>query len=107
MCVWWPRRIHRVGSGDVRGLLARVTGRAQRQTAVEGTASMSNHDELQQIADIVSENDPALACRLRALAARVRQQERCLDELVDEDRISTRLAESVAVEHLARYRRAR
>ena len=68
---------------------------------------MSNHDELQQIADIVSETDPALACRLRALAARVRSQERCLDELVEQDRISTRLAENVAVEHLAMYRRRR
>ena len=68
---------------------------------------MSNHQELQQIADLVSETDPALACRLRALAARVRSQERCLDELVEEDRISTRLAEAVAVEHLSRYRRAR
>jgi hypothetical protein len=65
---------------------------------------MTNHAELIDIADAISETDPALACRLRALAARVRSQERCLDELVDEDRISTRMAESVAVEHLSRYR---
>jgi hypothetical protein len=34
----------------------------------------------------------------------VRSQERCLDELVEDSRVSARLAESVAVEHLARYR---
>jgi len=68
---------------------------------------MSNHQELQQIADLVSETDPALACRLRALAARVRSQERCLDELVEDSRLSARMAVSVAVEHLSRYRRAR
>lgn len=44
---------------------------------------MSNHAELIQIADLVSATDPALACRLRALAARVRAQERCLDEIVE------------------------
>ena len=68
---------------------------------------MSNHAELIEIADAISENDPALACRLRALAARVRSQERCLDELVEDSRLSARMAESVAVEHLSRYRRAR
>ena len=68
---------------------------------------MSNYQELVEIADLVSENDPALACRLRAIAARVRSQERCLDELVEDSRLSARMAESVAVEHLARYRRAR
>jgi len=68
---------------------------------------MTNHAELIEIADLVSETDPALACRLRALAARVRSQERCLDELVEDSRLSARLAENVAVEHLARYRRAR
>jgi hypothetical protein len=68
---------------------------------------MSNHAELQQIADAVSETDPALACRLRAIAARVRHQERFIDDLVEEERLSTRLAENVAVEHLSRYRRAR
>jgi hypothetical protein len=51
---------------------------------------MTNHAELQQIADAISETDPALACRLRALAARVRSQERCLDELVEESRLSAR-----------------
>jgi len=68
---------------------------------------MTNHAELIEIADLVSETDPALACRLRALAARVRSQERCLDEMVEDSRLSARMAESVAVEHLARYRRAR
>ena len=68
---------------------------------------MTNHAELISIADAVSETDPALACRLRALAARVRSQEQCLDELVEDSRLSTRLAENVAVEHLSRYRRAR
>ena len=68
---------------------------------------MSNHAELIDIADAISETDPALACRLRALAARVRSQERCLDELVEDSRLSARMAESVAVEHLSRYRRAR
>ena len=42
---------------------------------------MTNHAELISIADAISTTDPALACRLRALAARVRSQERCLDEL--------------------------
>ena len=68
---------------------------------------MTNHAELQQIADAISETDPALACRLRALAARVRHQERFIDDMVEDSRLSARLAESVAVEHLARYRRAR
>ena len=68
---------------------------------------MSHYSDLHDIADAISETDPALACRLRALAARVRSQERCLDELVEDSRLSTRMAESVAVEHLARYRRAR
>jgi hypothetical protein len=68
---------------------------------------MSNHAELLVIADAISETNPAIAVHLRALAARVRAQERCLDELVDEDRISTRLAEAVAVEHLSRYRTRR
>jgi DNA-binding transcriptional ArsR family regulator len=68
---------------------------------------VTNHAELISIADLVSETDPALACRLRALAARVRSQERCLDELVEDSRLSARMAESVAVEHLSRYRRAR
>ena len=68
---------------------------------------MSNHAELIEIADAISENDPALACRLRALAARVRHQERFIDDLVEEERLSARMAEAVAVEHLARYRRAR
>ena len=66
---------------------------------------MTNHAELIDIADAISETDPALACRLRALAARVRSQERCLDELVEDSRLSARMAESVAVEHLSRYRR--
>jgi DNA-binding transcriptional ArsR family regulator len=65
---------------------------------------VSNHAELIEIADAISETDPALACRLRALAARVRSQERCLDELVEDSRLSARMAESVAVEHLSRYR---
>jgi len=68
---------------------------------------VTNHAELIDIADELSETDPALACRLRALAARVRSQERCLDELVEDSRLSARMAESVAVEHLSRYRRAR
>lgn len=68
---------------------------------------MSNHDELIAIADAISATDPTNACRLRALAARVRSQERCLDELVEESRVSARLAEHVAVEHLSLYRRAR
>jgi len=68
---------------------------------------MSHYSDLTDIADTISETNPALACRLRALAARVRSQERCLDELVEDSRVSARLAESVAVEHLARYRRAR
>jgi len=65
---------------------------------------VSNHAELIEIADAISETDPALACRLRALAARVRAQERCLDELVEDSRLSARMAEAVAVEHLSRYR---
>jgi hypothetical protein len=68
---------------------------------------MSHYSDLHDIAAAISETDPALACRLRALAARVRSQERCLDELVEDSRLSARLAENVAVEHLARYRRAR
>jgi hypothetical protein len=68
---------------------------------------VSNSAELQQIADSVSGTDPALACRLRALAARVRSQERALDEIAEEGRLSARLAENVAVEHLSMYRRAR
>ena len=68
---------------------------------------MSHYSDLHEIADAISETDPALACRLRALAARVRSQERCLDELVEDSRISARMAESVAVERLSRYRRAR
>jgi hypothetical protein len=44
---------------------------------------------------------------LLPLAARVRSQERCLDEMVEDSRLSARMAESVAVEHLSRYRRAR
>lgn len=66
---------------------------------------MSNYAELNAIADLVSATDPALSCRLRALAARVRHQERCLDEIAEEGRLSARLAEDVAVEHLARYRK--
>jgi len=68
---------------------------------------MSHYSDLHDIADTISETNPALACRLRALAARVRSQERCLDELVEDSRLSARMAESVAVEHLSRYRRAR
>ena len=68
---------------------------------------MSNHAELIVIADAISETNPAIAVHLRALAARVRSQERFIDELVEEERLSVRMAESVAVEHLARYRRAR
>ena len=68
---------------------------------------MSNHEELLIIADEISPFAPDYACRLRALAARVRSQERCLDEMVEDSRLSARMAESVAVEHLARYRRAR
>jgi len=68
---------------------------------------MSHYSDLHDIADELSATDPALACRLRALAARVRSQERCLDELVEDSRLSARMAENVAVEHLARYRRAR
>ena len=65
---------------------------------------MTNHAELIDIADLVSTTDPALACRLRALAARVRHQERFIDDMVEDSRLSARLAESVAVEHLSRYR---
>jgi len=68
---------------------------------------VTNHTELIDIADAISETDPALACRLRALAARVRSQERCLDEMVEDSRLSARMSESVAVAHLSRYRRAR
>ena len=68
---------------------------------------MSHYSDLHEIADAISETDPSLACRLRALAARVRSQERCLDEMVEDSRLSARMAESVAVEHLSRYRRAR
>ena len=68
---------------------------------------MSHYSELIVIADAISETNPAIAVHLRALAARVRSQERCLDELVEDSRVSARLAESVAVEHLSRYRRAR
>jgi hypothetical protein len=68
---------------------------------------MTNHAELIDIADAISETDPALACRLRALAARVRSQERHLDEIAEDGRVNARLADAVAVEHLALYRRAR
>ena len=48
-----------------------------------------------------------LLCALLPLAACVRSQERCLDEMVEDSRLSARMAESDAVEHLSRYRRAR
>lgn len=69
-----------------------------------GNINVSNYQELIDIADFVAENDPAIACRLRALAARIKSQENCLDELVEDSRLSARMAESVAVEHLSRYR---
>jgi hypothetical protein len=57
---------------------------------------MTTDQELHAIADEVSAVSPALAVRLRAIAARIRRQEAWLDEMVD----SARIAERVAVEHL-------
>jgi hypothetical protein len=53
---------------------------------------MTTEQEIQSIADEVSRTAPALAVRLRALAARVAHQERVLDELADEGIHVARLA---------------
>ena len=45
---------------------------------------MTTGEEIQQIADAVSRVDAVLATRLRALAWRVAERERVLDELADE-----------------------
>jgi hypothetical protein len=66
---------------------------------------MSHHEELTGIADEISATDPVLASRLRALAMRVRQQERYCDDAVEQSRLAERLANSVAVEHLRLVRR--
>ena len=65
---------------------------------------MTTADELTAIADDISHLDAAIACRLRAVAWRVRRHEARLDEFAEEGR---RIAESVAVEHLSLYRRRR
>ena len=66
---------------------------------------MSHHEELTGIADEISATEPVLASRLRALAMRVRQQERWCDDVVETARVAERLANSVAVEHLRLVRR--
>lgn len=68
---------------------------------------MTTAEELTAIADDISGMDPASACKLRAIAARVRSHEARLDEFAEEGRLSARIAEGVAVEHLAMYRRRR
>ncbi|HXJ57710.1 MAG TPA: hypothetical protein VNU68_13700 [Verrucomicrobiae bacterium] len=45
---------------------------------------MTTGEEIQQIADAVSRVDAVLATRLRALAWRVAERERVLDEIADE-----------------------
>ena len=66
---------------------------------------MTTFDEITIIADAVSPLDASLATRLRAIAARVRGMERYCDDAVEQARISERLANSVAVEHLRLMRR--
>ena len=66
---------------------------------------MTHNEELAAIADEISPLSPALAVRLRALAMRVRQQERYCDDVVETARLAERLANSVAVEHLRLVRR--
>lgn len=52
---------------------------------------MTTEQEIQGIADEVSPLAPGLAVRLRALAWRVAERERALDELVEESRHAARL----------------
>jgi hypothetical protein len=66
---------------------------------------MSHYQELTAIADDISDLSPESAVRLRALAMRVRQQERYCDDAVEQSRLAERLANSVAVEHLRLVRR--
>jgi hypothetical protein len=66
---------------------------------------MTTEQEIQAVADAVSPIDASLATRLRAIAARVRGMERYCDDAVEQARISERLANSVAVEHLRLMRR--
>ena len=79
-------------------------GRAARSSRCD---VMTTAEELTAIADDISHLDAAIACRLRAIAARVRSHEARLDEFAEEGRLSARIAEGVAVEHLAMYRRRR
>ena len=51
------------------------------------------------------EGDPAGAERLRDLAYNTPRMARALDEMVEQSRISERMANSVAVEHLRMRRR--
>ncbi len=52
---------------------------------------MTTDQELHAIADEVSAVSPALAVRLRVIAARLRHQEEWLDEMVDNARIVERV----------------
>ena len=53
---------------------------------------MTTEQEIQHLADQISPLSPALAVRLRAVAARVAHQERVLDELAQEGIHVARLA---------------
>ena len=53
---------------------------------------MTTEQEIQHLADQVSALSPALAVRLRAVAARVAHQERVLDEMAAEGLHVARLA---------------
>ena len=66
---------------------------------------MSVFPGVDRVADDISDLSPESAVRLRALAMRVRQQERYCDDAVEQSRLAERLANSVAVEHLRLVRR--
>ena len=53
---------------------------------------MTTEQEIQHLADQISPLSPALAVRLRAVAARVAHQERVLDEMAQEGIHVARLA---------------
>ena len=51
---------------------------------------MTTEQEIQYLADQISPLSPALAVRLRAVAARVAHQERVLDEMAEDGREAAR-----------------
>ena len=63
---------------------------------------------LRRLADrLDDEGDPVGAERLRDLAYNTPRMARALDEMVEQSRLSERMANSVAVEHLRLSRRPR